>query len=423
MSNKSNFPLIRCVHQSVKNPPIADLKGELRAKIVEFNLKNLLKPNDTVAITAGSRGINNLRIILKTLVDYLKELKASPFIIPAMGSHGGGTAEGQQQILTDYGITEEFIGCPIKASMDVVEIGKSEFGTPVYLDKYASLADKIIVVNKINSHSEFIGEVESGLSKMCLIGLGKHKGAITYHQIIDRFGWPRVSKSILKVVLDNAPIVCGVAIVQNINNQPSQLHILHPEEFSTKEPLLLKNYKEVTHPLPFKELDLLIVDEMGKNIYGAGMDTSITGRKEGSSMNVRWLFVRDLTEESHGNSQGVGLADFTTKRLVDKIDYNKMYTNALTARRTDSCKLPIFLQNDMEVMNAIFDMLTEEERSTFRMIWIKNTLELEKIFVSEYFFNQIESRDNLKFVGDAEPIDFDGGGFLVNSNKIWFENY
>ncbi|MHA2289305.1 MAG: lactate racemase domain-containing protein, partial [Promethearchaeota archaeon] len=317
-----NFPLIRCVHQSVKNPPIADLKGDLRAKMVEFNLKDLVKPNDVVAITAGSRGINNLNIILKSLVDYLKELKTSPFIIPAMGSHGGGTAEGQQQILTDYGITEDAMGCPIKASMEVVEICESEFGTPVYLDRYASLADKIIVVNKINSHSEFIGEVESGLSKMCLIGLGKHKGAITYHQIIDRFGWPRVSESILKVVLENAPIICGVAVVQNINNQPSQLHILHPEEFSTKEPELLKNYKNNTEHLPFKELDLLIVDEMGKNIFGAGMDTNITGRKEGSSMQVRWLFVRDLTEESHGNSQGVGLADFTTKRLVEKIDYD-----------------------------------------------------------------------------------------------------
>ena len=422
MSNNSNFPLIRCVHQSVKNPPIADLKGELRAKIVEFGLKNLLKPNDVVAITAGSRGINKLNTILKTLVDYLKELNTSPFIIPAMGSHGGGTAEGQQQILTDYGITEDAIGCPIKASMEVVEIGESEFGTPVYLDRYASLADKIIVVNKINSHSEFIGEVESGLSKMCLLGLGKHKGAITYHQIIDQYGWPRVSESLLKIVLKKAPIICGVAVVQNINNQPSQLYILHPDEFSTKEPELLKNYKDITEHLPFKELDLLIVDEMGKNIFGAGMDTSITGRKEGSSMQVRWLFVRDLTEESHGNSQGVGLADFTTKRLVDKIDYNKMYTNALTARRTDSCKLPIFLQNDKEIMKAIFDMLTEEERSTFRMIWIKNTLKLEKIIVSEYFFDQIETRDNLNFIGDEEPIKFDENGFLVNSKKFWFKN-
>jgi hypothetical protein len=420
MSNNNNFPLLRCVHQNIKTPSISDLEGELRGKLNEFGLKNSVKPNETVAITAGSRGITHLNIVLKTLVEYLKELKASPFIIPAMGSHGGGTVKGQLKILEDYGITEEAMGCPIKASMEVVEIGKSEFRTPVYLDKHASLADKIIIVNKIKSHSKFTGEVESGLSKMSLLGLGKHEGARLYHRLINRYGWPRVSKSLLKVVLKNAPIVCGIGIVQNINNEPAQLYVLHPDEFFTKEPELLRNYKELTEHLPFNEIDLLIVDEMGKNIFGTGMDTNITGRKEGSNMQVNWLFVRDLTVESHGNAQGVGLADFTTKKLVDKIDYNKMYTNALTALRTDSPKIPIFLQNDKEVLNAIFDMLSEEERSTFRMIWIKNTLELRKIIVSEYFFDQIESRENLSFAGEEESIKFDLEGFLVNSKKYWF---
>ena len=420
MSNNNNFPLLRCVHQNIKTPSISDLEGELRGKLNEFGLKNSIKPNETVAITAGSRGITHLNIVLKTLVEYLKELKASPFIIPAMGSHGGGTVKGQLKILEDYGITEEALGCPIKASMEVVEIGKSEFRTPVYLDKHASLADKIIIVNKIKSHSKFTGEVESGLSKMSLLGLGKHEGARLYHRLINRYGWPRVSKSLLKVVLKNAPIVCGIGIVQNINNEPAQLYVLHPDEFFTKEPELLRNYKELTEHLPFNEIDLLIVDEMGKNIFGTGMDTNITGRKEGSNMQVNWLFVRDLTVESHGNAQGVGLADFTTKKLVDKIDYNKMYTNALTALRTDSPKIPIFLQNDKEVLNAIFDMLSEEERSTFRMIWIKNTLELRKIIVSEYFFDQIESRENLSFAGEEESIKFDLEGFLVNSKKYWF---
>ncbi len=416
------FPLIRCVNQYIKTPRIADLEGELRAKLDEFGLKNSLKPNDTVAITAGSRGIHHIDTILKTMVEYLKELKTFPFIFPAMGSHGGGTTEGQLQILTDYGITEEAIGCPIKGSMDVVEIGQSEFGTPVYLDKYASLADKIIIVNKINSHSEFVGDVESGLSKMCLIGIGKHEGAKNYHRLIDRYGWQRVSKSLREFVLKNAPITCGIAVIQNINNEPAQLHVLYPEEFSTKEPVLLRNYKDLMEHLPFKKIDLLIVDEMGKNIYGAGMDTNITGQKEGSPYQVRWLFVRDLTDESHGNAQGVGLADFTTKRLVDKIDYKKMYTNALTALRTDSPKLPIFLKNDREVLNAVYDMMTEEERSIFRIIWIKNTLELRKIIVSEYFFDQVESRESLSFIGDEEPIEFDSDGFLVNSKKRWFEN-
>ena len=422
MSNNNNFPLIRCVHQNIKTPSIFDLEGELRGKLNEFGLKNAIKPNDTVAITAGSRGITNLETILKTLVEYLKQLKASPFIIPAMGSHGGGTAEGQLQILTDYGITEEKMGCPIKASMEVVEIGESEFGTPVYLDKHASLADKIIIVNKIKNHSKFLGDVESGLSKMSLIGLGKHKGAKLYHRLIDRYSWSRVIKSLLKVILKNVPIICGVAIIQNINNEPSQLHVLHPDEFFTKEPELLRKYKELTEHLPFKEIDLLIVDEMGKNIFGTGMDTNITGRKEGSSMRVKWLFVRDLTDESHGNAQGVGLADFTTKKLVDKIDYNKMYTNALTALRTDSPKIPVFLQNDREVLNTIFDMVGREDVSTLRIVWIKNTLELSKILVSEYFFDQIKSRDNLSFIGDGEQIEFDTDGFLVNSKKYWFKN-
>ena len=422
MSNNSNFPLIRCVYQDIKTPRIADLEGELRGKLNEFGLKNAVKPNDTVAITAGSRGINHLNTILKTLVDYLKELKASPFIVPAMGSHGGGTAEGQLQILMDYGITEEEMGCPIKASMDVLEIGESEFGYPVYLDRHAASADKIIVVNKIKSHSKLLGDVESGLSKMCLIGLGKHRGAKLYHRLIDRYGWPRVIKSLLKVILKNAPIICGIAIIQNINNETAQLHVLHPDEFITKEPELLRNYKELTEHLPFKDIDLLIVDEMGKNIFGTGMDTNITGRKEGSSMQIQWLFVRDLTEESHGNAQGIGLADFTTKKLVDKIDYDKMYTNALTAFRTDSPKIPIFFQNDKEVMNTIFDLAGVEDPSTFRMIWIKNTLELRKIIVSEYFFDQIESRGNLSLIGDEETIKFDENGFLVNSKKFWFKN-
>ncbi len=430
MSNNSNikknrnemmFPLIRCVHQNIKTPSIADVGSELNGKLYEFGLKNSVKPNDTVAITAGSRGINHLDTILKALVDYLKELKTSPFIIPAMGSHGGGTVEGQLQILNDYGITEENMGCPIKASMDVVEIGESEFGYPVYLDKYAASADKIIVVNKIKSHSKFLGDVESGLSKMSLIGLGKHKGAKLYHRLIDRYSWPRVIKSLLKVILKNAPIICGIAIIQNINNELAQLHVLHPDEFLTKEPELLRSYKDLTEHLPFKEIDLLIVDEMGKNIFGTGMDTNITGRKEGSNMQVRWLFVRDLTEESHGNAQGVGLADFTTKKLVDKIDYTKMYTNALTAFRTDSPKIPVFFQNDKEVLNTIFDLAGVEDPSTFRIIWIKNTLELRKIIVSEYFFDQIEARDNLSFIGDEEPIEFDSSGFLINSKKYWIE--
>jgi len=418
VGNKRIFPLIRCVQQDI-NSPFIDIESVLKTNLDIFGLKNKVNPGDSVAITAGSRGITNISTILKTLVNYLKDLQAKPFIIPAMGSHGGGTAEGQLQILKDYGITEQKIGCPIKATMDVVEIGESEFGTPLFLDRYASLADKIIVVNKIKCHSKFQGDVESGLSKMCLIGIGKHKGAKIYHRLIDRYGWPRVISSLLGDILKSAPIICGIGIIQNANNKPAQLHILHPEEFSTKEPELLRSYKELAAQLPFKDLDLLIVDEMGKKIFGTGMDTNITGRKQGVDKRIQLLFVRDLTKKSHGNAQGIGLADFTTKRLIDKIDFKKTYTNALTAFRTDSPKLPIFLKNDKEVMETIFDFMDLKDVSTIRMVWIKNTLELTKIIVSEYFFNQIKEHDNLSFIGDEEPMEFDQDGFLTNSKKYW----
>jgi len=419
---EQKFPKIRCIHQKIKAPSIKNLKTAIRDKLQEFGLKEYINPNEKVAITASSRGINNQNIILKVIVNFVKDLKALPFIIPAMGSHGNGTTEGQLQILKNYEITEEKIGCPIRAGNEVVKLGVNEFGYPVYFDKYAASADKIIVLNKIKTHSKFLGEVESGLSKMCLIGLGKYKGAKLYHRLIDRYSWTQVLNSNLKIILKNTPIICGIAIIQNINNETAELHVLHPNDFSTKEPELLKRYKELTEYLPFKEIDLLIVDEMGKNIFGTGMDTNITGRKNGSEMYVQWLFVRDLTKETHGNAQGIGLADFTTKRLVDKIDFTKMYSNALTAFRTDSPKIPIFLQNDKDVLNTIFDLAGIEDSSKFRLVWIKNTLELGKILVSEYFFDHISSREDLNFIGDEETLTFNEEGFLINSKKYWLKD-
>lgn len=416
---KKGLPKIRCIHQEIKTPSIKNLKTAIRDKLKDFGLKGYINPNEKVAITASSRGISNQDIILKAIVKFITDLKALPFIIPAMGSHGSGTMEGQLQILKDYGITEESMGCPIKAGCEVVELGLNEFGYPVYFDKYAASADKIIVFNKIKTHSKFLGEVESGLSKMCLIGLGNDKGAKLYHRLIARHSWTRVLKSNLKIILQKTPIICGIAIIQNINNEPTELHILHPNDFSTKEPKLLERYKELTENLPFKEIDLLIVDEMGKNIFGTGMDTNITGRKEGSKIHVQWLFVRDLTAETHGNAQGIGLADFTTKRLVDKINYSATYFNALTAYRTDSPKIPIFLPTDKDVLNTILDLAGLEKSSSLRLVWIKNTLELKKIIVSESYFDQVDSKPDLDFVGDSEMIQFDEEGFLVNSKKYW----
>ena len=418
--NNIKFPKIRCIYQDIPAPKINDLEKYLYQELDKFKLKDLIKPRDSVGITGSSRGISNQALLLKSIVKYIHECKAKPFIFPAMGSHGGGTAEGQLEVLRDYGITEVKIGCPIKSTMEVVSIGKSDFGTPIYLDKHAASADKIILLNKINSHSKFIGDVESGLSKMSLLGIGKHKGAKLYHQLIARHSWPEVVHSIRTTVLEDVPIICGVGVIHNIKREVAEIHVLHPDEFSTKEPILLKKYKSLTERMPFKNIDLLIVDEMGKNIFGTGMDTNITGRKQGSEMIVKWLFVRDLTEETRGNAQGIGLADFTTKRLVDKIDYFKTYFNALTAHRTDSPKIPIFLPNDRDVMNTIFDLEGIKSPSEVGVVWIKNTTELNRMLVSESLFAQVNSQEDLSFISEEEDIKFDDKGNLTNSNKYWF---
>jgi hypothetical protein len=336
-----------------------------------------------------------------------------------MGSHGGATIDGQLRILKDFGITEELMGCPIKATMEVVEIAKSEFNNPVYTDKYALTADKIIIVNKIKTHSKFVGPIESGLSKMALIGLGKSKGAKLYHRLIDRHSWPIIANSLCKLILEKLPIIGGLAVIQNAYNEIAQIHMIKPSEFNTKEPFFLKKYKELQPGIPFRELDLLIIDEMGKNVFGTGMDTRIIGRKIDSEMKVQWVFVRDLTSETHGNAQGIGLADFTTDHLLQKINYSKMYENALSAYRTDSAKIPIHFPTDKDVLKKIFELADIQNPSELKIVWIKNTLELKKIIISQPFFEKVKEDDNLKSVSNIETITFDKTGFLKNSKKFW----
>jgi hypothetical protein len=413
------FPKIRSITQAIRVPEVENLESLIINKLNEFGMDKLVSNDDKIALTASSRGIKAQALILRILVEYLKKQGANPYIIPAMGSHGGATAKGQIEILKEYGITSQSIGCPIKATMEVVKIGVTEFGTPLVVNKYILDADKIFIINKINTHSKFVGQVESGLSKMCLIGLGSHQGAKLNHRLIEKYSWTTVIKSLCNLIMERLPIMAGLAIIQNAYYEVSEIHLLKPEEFFEKEPKLLERCKEIKPKIPFNDLDLLIIDEMGKNIFGTGMDTQITGKKPNSEMNVQWVFVRDLTEETHGNAQGIGLADFTTKRLVDKIDFLQTYENALTAYRTDSPKIPIFLPTDEHVLNKIIDVAGINNPSEFRMVWIKNTLELRKMLVSEAFFDEIESKGALTSVGEIEDIQFDKQGFLTNSKKYW----
>ncbi|MBI2559559.1 MAG: DUF2088 domain-containing protein [Planctomycetes bacterium] len=327
------------VRQTFETTFISDIPSKIHEELIKLNLASKVKPGQTVAITVGSRGIDRINIIIKAVVDELKALKAQPFIVPAMGGHGGGTAEGQLAILTKYGITEKEMGVPVKSSMDVVELGKSKLDIPVYFDKYACTADHVVVINRIKPHTRFIGKIESGLMKMLIVGLGKREGATTCHRAIARYSFDEIVRSIAPVILTKVHVLFGLAIIENACGQTADLVACKPEEFLHVEPKLKEKAAKMMARLPFNDIDLLIIDEMGKDISGTGMDTNIIGRSGSSDIKVVRIYVRDLTEKSGGNACGIGLADFTTRRLVSKVDFQETYLKGLRIHSslTNSC--------------------------------------------------------------------------------------
>ena len=285
-----------------------DIPEAVSAELTKLSLKESVRPWDRVAITAGSRGISNIALVLKVIVEHLNLLGAKPFIFPAMGSHGGATAEGQVSLLKHYQITENLIGSPILSSMEVTEIGKTKEGLPVYIDKHAFQADHIIVVNRIKPHTKFKGPIESGLMKMISLGMGKQKGADLYHKAAIQHTFPKIIVDGARVVLEKTPILFGLGIIENGYDETAKIAGLRPEEIETKERELLTLAKQMMPKLPFNEIDLLIVDEMGKDISGVGIDPNITGRNRDimgtfpHPTHVKRLFVRDLTTRSNGNA-------------------------------------------------------------------------------------------------------------------------
>lgn len=406
MKSDPVFPGFYIVEQIFDCPEIENIEGEVNRELGKLNLREKIFPGQSVAITAGSRGIKNIDRITRAVVEEMKLYGARPFIIPAMGSHGKATAEGQKEVLAGYGITEVAMGCEIRSSMETVIIGRTSLGTDVYLDKIASQADHIAVVNRVKPHTKLIGTIESGLMKMCLIGLGNRDGARTYHRAIDHYSWMDIVDSVTDIVIKNAPIAFGLAIIQNAYENTGKIAAVRPEDFSSAETLLLEDARAMMGRLPFKDIDLLIVDEMGKDVSGTGMDTNITGRKEGTSMKVVRVYVRDLTAMTHGNAQGIGLADFTTRRLVNKIDYKALYINSLTAYRTDSCKIPMTFENDREALKTAIDMAGVENSGEYKVVWIKNTLDLGKIAVSAAYLRRMKDNPQLKILSGPHAFKF-----------------
>ncbi len=275
----TNYPLMFRVRQKFENPRVEDIPGEVKQQLAQLNLGSRVKPGQSVAVTVGSRGIANIDIIIKAAIEHLQSLGLEPFIVPAMGSHGGGTAEGQRAIVEGYGITEEFVGCPIRSSMETVVLCETPEGIPVHFDKQAYQADHVLVAGRIKPHTNFVGDIESGLMKMMLIGLGKHAGAKIYHRAIQDYSFAQIVRSVAHLVLDKCPILAGLGIVENSYDQTAKLAGVLPEEFEAREKELLVLAKEWMPKLPFREADLLLINQFGKNISGSGMDTNVVGRK------------------------------------------------------------------------------------------------------------------------------------------------
>ena len=322
------------------------------------------------------------------------------------------------ELLRRYGISEDSLDCPVSSSMEVVSLGMTELGIPVLIDKIASEADHIVIVNRVKPHTRFTAPIESGLVKMCLIGLGKAEGARIYHRAIDRFGWRDVYGQSFRVLSETTHLLFGLALVENAHKNIGAVSALRPDRFLVEEPVLLSKARGMLAGIPITDIDLLIVDEMGKDISGTGMDTNVTGRKEGHSSIARRIFVRDLSAKAGGNSLGIGLADFTTRRLVDKIDHHALYLNARTAYRTDACKIPMTFESDMEAVEAAVCMSGIDDPAQFRIVWIRNTLELDTFHVSEACLHDIKKNRSLAIESGPFDISIDSFNNLVSPGTV-----
>jgi hypothetical protein len=389
-------------------------------QLASLNLGTRVRKGQSVAITAGSRGIAHIAEITRAIVSHCRGLGLEPFIVPAMGSHGGATAEGQREVLEGYGITESFVGAKIRSSMETVIVDTTPQGIPVHFDKIASQADHVLVAGRIKPHTGFVGDVESGLHKMMLIGLGKATGAGIYHKAIKDFTFPDIISAVAKSVIQKCRVLCGVGIVENAYDETALIAAVAPEEFYEREKALLKKAREWLPRLPFPDVDLLIIDQIGKNISGTGMDTNVVGRKyndhaatELDEARVRRIFIRSLTETTHGNACGIGMAEFTTRRAAAQVDHVITNVNCVTAGHPTAAMMPIVCENDRRAVEDALSTIGLTPPENARVIHISDTLHLETVLISEAYASEIASQPRLEMVTRPQPMAFDSEGFLV----------
>lgn len=408
-------PKMLKVKQNFDDSKIENLVEELTNKLQREEVKQTIKPGMEIAIAVGSRGIDRLVDLTKTTVQFIKEQGGTPFIVPSMGSHGGATGEGQREVLKHLGVTEESVGCEIRSSMEVVKLGELANGLPVYIDKYASKADGIVVINRVKPHTAFRGSVESGIQKMISIGLGKQKGAEACHQLGFKYMAENVP-AMAQMIMEKTPILFGVATVENAFDKVAVLDIMLPDEIVEKEPELQAQAKKLLPKLFFDQIDVLVIDQIGKNISGDGMDPNITGRYPTpyahGGPEVNKMVVLDLTPETEGNANGVGTADFTTQRLVDKMDREFTYANGLTSTVVAPTKIATTLPNDKEAIQAAIKTCNILDFTKVKMVRIKDTLHVSEIEVSEALLDYIKQHPNMEQASDLYAFDFDENGNL-----------
>lgn len=421
----AQLPRFIRVRQNFEAPRLLRIEETVAEELSKLNLASRVKPGDKIALTAGSRGIANIALILKSIVKQLRDAGGEPFIVPAMGSHGGGTAAGQELLLEGYGIVESFVGCPIRSSMETVEVCQAKEGFPVHFDKHAFEADHVVVCGRIKPHTSFVGPIESGLMKMLLIGLGKHEGARVYHKAIQNYSFDKILRSVGREVIKRCRILCGVAIVENQRDETAHLEALLPDQFESREPELLVKAKSLIPSLPFDEADLLIVDEIGKNISGTGMDTNVVGRKyndhearDHETPKIKRIFARDLTEATHGNATGIGIAEFCHERLLSKMDVATTRTNCLTGGHPTAAMIPLSYPSDQQALEAALQTIGLTPATESKVLWIRNTLDLIEFEASTAYEQEIASNELLSIAEPAREISFDSDG-----NLPWQRNF
>jgi hypothetical protein len=416
-----SFSRLFNIHQKFPDRRVADISATVQKELSAARFGETLKPGARIAIGVGSRGIANVASIVRAVVDYWKSRGFSPFLFPAMGSHGAATAEGQADVLAHYGIVESAMGCPVISSLEVVPLGSTPDGIEAFMDKNAFDSDGVFLIGRVKWHTDFAGKIESGLFKMMAIGLGKFAGAQRYHTFAYRLGLEHVIRSIGRQVLKSGKILGGLAILEDANHNTAQLTAVPVDQMERKEEELLALVKTWMGRIPVKEVDILIIDEIGKTFSGAGMDTKVVNRSVNGEYNpwdtaprIHRIFLRGLSDRSYGNGVGLGMADVINDRLLNVIDWTPTQINSLTASTPAAIRTPAHFPTDKMCLEKFWPTVGKFRQEDVTIAWIANSMELANLRLSENLLSEIKANPTLEIQGDPEPLDFDESGNLHN---------